>query len=79
MDRTTCIMVEKVDEGWLYEGVFEDTKEHAFNLDIIFKKPRCEYEVLIDQSFLILPDKLDPEKCLGYAIRKHSEKLFKWN
>lgn len=79
MGRTTCIMVKKVDEGWMYEGVYEDDKTHAFNLDIIFRYPKCRFDVIMDQSYIILPDKLDPDFCTGFIIRPHSEKLFKWH
>lgn len=82
MPEKTCIMVTKVDEGWMYEGVYTDTKEHAFNLDVLFRysgNKYGEYEKLMDQRWVILPDKLDPKKCSGYILRPHSNDEFRWH
>lgn len=74
MDRPTCIRVTKVPEGWMYENVYQDTKEHAQNLDILFKQ-NGTYEVLLDQERIILPE--HPK--YDYILRVHSNEDFRWH
>lgn len=74
----TCIQVTYEPEGWMYEGVYQDSKKHAYNLDILFRHKDGNYSVLLNREYVLLPSDLEASKFDGYKIRRASNESFIW-
>jgi hypothetical protein len=74
----TCIQITYESDGWKYEGVYQDSKKHAYNLDILFRHKDGSYSVLSNREYVILPYNLEGSMFDGYKIRRASSEPFIW-
>ena len=80
MHKDKIIQVTYQNDGWLYERVYADGKEHAGNLDILYKFEDGHYETVFDKYFIFLGDDLKKKTgVVGWAIRQHSDEPFEWH